>query len=116
MRSASGAKHFVAIHPEAVICGRDNISRNERLAETGPTGAGFEFSIAGEKRSAATDATKDAATMLEQEHGRTSPLGHFAPQDCKLNRGQLFLPFGVRFYDLGNKREILRGRQERRLA
>lgn len=108
VRSAARAEDFFAIHPEAVIRRGHDISRNERFAETGPTRSGFKFSIAGEERRTAADATKNAAAMLEQKHGGAGKLGHFASQNCKLNRAQLLLPVGIRFHNLGHGREILR--------
>src|SRR5205085_9230739 len=64
MRPATRAKHFIALHPEAVIFHRRDDSRNERFCEAGPAGARFELGVAREEWRVATGAMENTAAMF----------------------------------------------------
>src|SRR5262252_762432 len=103
MRSATGAKYFIALHSQTVILDRHNISGNERFVETGPAGAGLEFSIGRKKRCTAADTSENAAAMFAQQNGRAGSLRGFAAQNRVLVGSQLRFPFGVRLYNLRSR-------------
>jgi len=78
VRSATGAKYFIALHPQAVVFHRHNISGNEWLGKTGPTGAGLKFPVTGKKRRAAADTSENSPAMLAQQNGKGNRRAAFS--------------------------------------
>src|SRR4051794_18141871 len=109
MGAATRAEDFVAFHSEAVVFHRRDDSRDERLGEAGPAGAGLELRVAREQRRVTTSAMENPATMFGEKDGRTGALGRVAAQNGVLLRSQLLFPFRVRFLHFRNGREIFGG-------
>src|SRR5665647_2688187 len=104
MTAAAAAVNFGPQHPEGAVFGlADGVL--ERLIETRPAGAAFEFSLGGEQRQIAAGAGEDALAMLLEQRARARAFGAFLAQDLVLLRRQLRAPFRVGLFDL----EFLRG-------
>ena len=72
----------------------------QRLIETRPAGAAFEFGLRRKQRQVATGAGKNALAMLFQERTRSGPFGALVAQYFVLLRGKLRAPFGVGLFNL----------------
>src|SRR6478672_2338138 len=72
----------------------------QRLIETRPAGAAFEFGFRGEQRQVAAGACEDALAMFLQERARPWTLGAFIAHDFVLLRSKLGTPFRLGLFDL----------------
>src|SRR5712672_4338210 len=99
MAAAAAAVNFGARHPEGAVFGlADRVL--ERLVETWPAGAAFEFRLRGEQRQVAAGAGEDALAMLLEQRARARALGALLTQDLILPRRQLRAPFRVGLFNL----------------
>src|SRR5271154_6479501 len=74
MSATTTAVNFGPQHPERPVFGLAH-GVIERLVETRPAGAAFEFRLRGEQRQITTGAGKDALAMLLQQRARSRSLG-----------------------------------------
>ncbi len=99
MAAATAAVNFGAQHSEGSVLGlADGVF--ERLVETRPAGAAFEFRLRREQRQVAAGAGEDALAMLLEQRARARALGALLTQDLILLRRQLRAPFRIGLFDL----------------
>src|SRR6201986_4156411 len=76
MTAAAAAVNFAAQHAEgAVLMLADRVL--QRLIETRPAGAAFEFGLRGEQRQVAAGASEDTLAMLVEQRAGKRALGAF---------------------------------------
>src|SRR5689334_2642908 len=95
MSAALPAHNFGPAHEVAVVRRGTDISISERLIETGPARAGFEFRIGAKQRCAATDAAVHPSFVVVPILARERRFGTLFAGDVVLLWRHHFFPFRV---------------------